>query len=57
MQKVWKELAEKESEFYKVAAINCMKDKEICADEFKIAEGQSNTVLGFPSKGGLKTSK
>ena len=44
----WKELAEKYYGVFKVAAVNCETDEELCEDEFEIYGTPS--VLGFESK-------
>ena len=45
---MWKSLSEKYYGVFKVAAINCETDEELCEDEFSVYD--TPKVLGFESK-------
>lgn len=58
LAKTFIKLAEKKSEAFKLGAINCMAQKKICEQDFKInLRGGQYKILGFPLRGGLKSAQ
>ncbi|KRX02093.1 Thioredoxin-like fold [Pseudocohnilembus persalinus] len=55
----WREMAEKKRDIYVFAAVNCAEEEDICEDEFqvKLSQKEKMKVLGFPVRGGLKSSQ
>ena len=45
-------LAEKYTETFKVGAVDCGKQSEICDEEFENPNNNENNIIAYPAKGG-----